>query len=228
MGLLEKLRLSLKLEENMFPSASLPISSFKASNRDHSDVHYLYKLRKALVLLVGNEGLKGYSEDQLIMLHELIVKSRIDSNQYHYYDEWDSDLDSHLSEDLKLASDGYNPPVDSSLFDLEDKEESIYRTVLEENDAIQLWTAPKKRSEIPSNHFLDQKNKKYPYKNKDGSINCGGLKAAYNYAKGARGAPKRPQIASKAKRLITQHCSKKKATELLGRLSSIKSSLQEG
>jgi len=193
----------------------------KVTRRDHEDIHYLYRLRKALTILVGDDNMTGLTVLQIESLHEQIVRSLIDNNMSHWYSSWDTNLDDKLPEDLKLASEGYDPPPDSSLFDLE-VGEKIYRELLEEHEAICLWSAPTARAKIPSGHFLDTKNKKYPYKNADGTINCGGLQAAYKAARGARGAPKRASIAAKAKRLISTHCStkdKKKAEfKMIGKL----------
>lgn len=190
-------------------SSSVVILSH-ATRKDHNDIHYLYKMRKAMILLVGEEGMKGYSEQQLEELHKAIVKILIDNGTGHWYDEWDSDLDEKLPDDLKLASSGYDPPKDQSMFDLEEYE---YRKFLEETDALFLWTAPAKRKNVPSNHFLDPKNKKYPYKSSDGTISCGGLQAAYNAARGARSGKKSLTIAAKAKSLLAKHCSKEKKSE---------------
>jgi len=190
-----------------------PIIVSGATGKDHSDVHYLYKMRKAIALLVGSENMSGYSEQQLKDIHEAIVKDRLDNGGSHWYDDYDSDLDDSLPDDLKSASDGYYPPIDKSVFNLDEHYESNYVVMLDEANALEVWSAPTKRKEVPSGHFLDQKNKKYPYKNKDGSVNCKGLQTALGYAKGARGAPKRAGIAAKAKRLIAKHCGRKKATE---------------
>lgn len=196
----------LKLDEKGIVISSISVIT-SATNKDHRDVHYLYKMRKAIELLVGSDGMKGYTEQQLIAIHTAFVKIQIDNGSGHYYDDWDSDLDDSLPDDLKLASSGYDPPPDQSAFDLEETE---YRIILEEYDALSLWKAPTARKKVPSNHFLDPKGKKYPYKSADGTISCGGLQAAYSAARGARGAPKRPKIAAKAKRLMNEHCSKKK------------------
>ncbi len=193
----------------------IPVVS-SASNKDHNDIHYLYKHRKALLLLVGEKNMSGYTEQQIMDIHVAVVRVRIDQGNTHWYEEWDSDLDSLLPEDLKMASNGYDPPPDSSLFDLEELE---YRKLLEENDVLNLWSVPTKREKIPSSHFLDKKKKKYPYKSADGTISCKGLQTAYNYAKGARGAPKKSGIAAKAKKLLDQHCGEKKANAVVGKLS---------
>lgn len=197
-----------------------------ATSKDHRDVHYLYKMRKSLKLLVGSDGLKGYTEEQLQGLHTAIVKSLVDNGGHHWYDDYDSDLDESLPIDLKNASDGYEPPIDTSIFDLEEHYEVEYPKMLEEANALETWSAPKKRKKVPGSHFIDSKNKKYPYKNKDGSVNCKGIKTAYSYARGARGAPKRPEIASKAKALHKKHCGgtlgeKKAENGLFGKLTKL-------
>jgi len=180
--------------------------------KDHEDVHYLYRLRKALVLLVGEEGLHGLNEEQLKSLHEAIVSSMLSSGGSHYYSTYDGDLDEFLSEDLKKKSDGYYPPDNSSIFGLEDdKDEEIYKKLLEEHGAIALvekWKAPSKRDKIPASHFLDQKNKRYPYKDEAGDVNCGGLRAAMSYSSGTRGVEKNPTVQAKAKRLLAANCNK--------------------
>jgi hypothetical protein len=187
-----------------------------ATGKDHNDVHYLYRLRKATGLLVGEENMKGYSASQLQVMHVAIVRGLIASGINHWFDTYDSDLDESLPMDLKLVSSGFDPPKDESIFGLEEDEMAI-RAILEDNDLLYFWTAPTARAKVPANHFLDQKNKKYPYKDSKGSVNCGGLMAAYKAARGARGAPKRPEVAAKAKRLLTAHCGKsvkeKKASE---------------
>jgi hypothetical protein len=93
----------------------------EVSQRDHSDVHYLYKLRKALVILAGEENLSGYTNDQLKEIHSSIASALILNGGYHYYDDYCDDLDESLSEDLKKASSGYYPKKETSLFNLEEK-----------------------------------------------------------------------------------------------------------
>jgi hypothetical protein len=205
-----------------------------ATNKDHDDIHYLYRMRKALLLLVGNENMQGFDSSQLQQIHEAIVRSMTDNGRTHWYSSWDSDLDSTLPEDLKLASEGYEPPSSGTIFDLEEleeldeqeqSEELAYLELLEEEGAVALWTAPTARKNVPKGYFLDPANKKYPYKNSDGTINCGGLMAAYKAARGARGAPKRSGIAVKAKNMLKSKCGKavgekKKAEALrIGHLS---------
>jgi len=201
--------LNVKLDESGNSAVSVPVIA-SASSKDHEDVHYLYRLRKALALLVGNDNMKGFALDQLQGIHTTVVRLLIGVGQTHWYDNWDAELDDTLPEDLKLVSSGYEPPYKKGrIFDLEDT--GVYKELLEECGVVELWSAPTARADIPSSHFLDPKNKKYPYKNSDGSVNCGGLQAAYKAARGSRGAPKRPTIAAKAKRLLATHCSKKKA-----------------
>lgn len=62
--------------------------------------------------------------------------------------------------------------------------------VYAENHALETWKAPTKRKDIPSSHFFDPKNKKYPYRNSDGSVNCAGVLAAWKMAHGARSGKK--------------------------------------
>ena len=180
-----------------------------ATRKDHGDIHYLYKLRKGVSLLVGSDGMKGFTQGQLEDLHTAVVRAMLDAGLSHWYDTYDSSLDESLPEDLKLKSDGYDPPAESSLFDLKDERE--YLELLEENGARYLWTAPTKRKNVPSSHFLDPKNKKYPYKDASGSISCGGLKTAIQAAGGARSGKKNPSIQAKAKALYKKHCQKKEA-----------------
>jgi len=82
-----------------------------------------------------------------------------------------------------------------------------------EEGVIELWSAPTKRKEIPSSHFFDPKNKKYPYRNPDGSVNCGGVMAAWKMANGARSGKKADSsIISKIKS-YRDRCSKKESKE---------------
>ena len=187
-----------------------PLVITSASRKDHSDLHYLYKVRKALVLLVGEENMKGYTANQIEELHAAVVRSLVDSGITHWYETYDSDLDDSLPEDLKLKSDGYEPDMESSLFDL-DEDEIEYLKLLEENGVRMLWTAPTKRKNVPSSHFLDPKNKKYPYKNADGTVSCGGLKSAIQAAGGARSGKKNAKVQAKAKSLYKKHCQEKEA-----------------
>ena len=200
------------------------ITVSKASSKDHSDVHYLFKLRKALSLLVGEESMKGYTEANLKDLHIGIARSMIDNDITHWYDEWDPELDESLPDELKLASSGYFPRNNEGIFNLEEDELSL-RKIMMDYDVIHLWSAPTARKNVPANHFLDQKNKKYPYKSSNGTVSCGGLMSAYKAARGARGAPKKPEIAAKAARLLKVHCDKdvgsKKANEMHGHLTKL-------
>ena len=72
--------------------------------------------------------------------------------------------------------------------------------VYAENHAYELWSAPTKRKDLPASHFFDPKNKKYPYRNPDGSVNCAGVMAAWKMAHGARSGKKAsPGIVSRIK-----------------------------
>jgi len=59
-----------------------------------------------------------------------------------------------------------------------------------ENHALEVWKSPTDRKDIPSNHFFDTENKRYPYKNSDGSINGAGVMAAWKLAHGIKGVKK--------------------------------------
>jgi hypothetical protein len=58
------------------------------------------------------------------------------------------------------------------------------------------------REKLPEDHFLDPKNRRYPYKNKDGSINCYMLRSAIRLASmhGEDG------IKAKAQELYKKYC----------------------
>ena len=59
-----------------------------------------------------------------------------------------------------------------------------------ENHALEVWKSPTARKEIPSDQFFDAENKRYPYKNSDGSTNGAGVMAAWKLAHGAKGIKK--------------------------------------
>lgn len=63
---------------------------------------------------------------------------------------------------------------------------------------------PRERKKVPASHFLLPKERKFPYKNKDGSINCRLLKAAISRA-AQHGYP---EVEKKARRLYQRHCAK--------------------
>lgn len=115
-----------------------------ATGKDHNDVHYLYRIRKATRLVVGEKNMSGFTEDNLRNIHEQIVRTMTKSGISHWYDTWDSDLDDSLPMDLKLISSGFEPPKDTSIFDLEADERAI-RSLLEEEDSLVLWSAPTAR-----------------------------------------------------------------------------------
>lgn len=58
------------------------------------------------------------------------------------------------------------------------------------------------REKLPEDYFLDPKNRRYPFKNKDGSINCYMLKSAIKLA----GMHKDEEIQKKAQELYQKHC----------------------
>jgi hypothetical protein len=205
----EYIKKLMEVAEDEAPSVPTIVS---VNSKDHNDIHYLYKLRKGVALVVGKSGMKGFNEDQIKEMHSKMVAYMIENAMSHWYDDYSDDLDKSLPDDLKVASSGYYPPSGASIFDLT-ADDHTYRKCLEENDVMFLWKAPTARKKIPKDHFLDQANKKYPYKNADGSVNCGGLMAAYKYARGARGASPRPQIALKAKQLIKANCGKEVVKE---------------
>lgn len=64
---------------------------------------------------------------------------------------------------------------------------------------------PKERAELPADHFLLPDQRKFPYKNKDGSINCRALRAAISRAAqhGYR------DVEERARRLYERYCAKK-------------------
>ncbi|RTI15321.1 hypothetical protein CSW27_06060 [Thermus scotoductus] len=61
---------------------------------------------------------------------------------------------------------------------------------------------PRERSKVPASHFLMPKERKFPYKNKDGSINCRLLRAAISRA-AQHGYE---EVEAKARRLYQRHC----------------------
>lgn len=187
------------------PSAAVPTS------RAHDDIHYLWKLRKALAVLVDEENVLKVSEQALIDLHTSIVRGMVAVGKNHYFDDWSSTLDDTLPEDLKLASEGYFPPEQKEGLLSMTASDYIEREIYMEHEVVRLWTAPTKRKNVPASHFFDPKNKKYPYKNPDGTINCGGVKAAKQAAGGARSGKKAsPALRAKINRVWDKYCAKKK------------------
>lgn len=61
-----------------------------------------------------------------------------------------------------------------------------------DKSALETWKAPTKRKDVPKSHFFWPEKKKYPYRNKDGSVNCAGVLAAWKMAHGARSGKKAP------------------------------------
>lgn len=175
-----------------------------ATNKDHNDIHYLYKLRKALVLLVGDESLSGFDKTTLENIHSGIVTNLISQDRSHWYDDYSDDLDETLPEDLKLKSDGYYVPENKGIFDLEDEDESIYLSILKKTGCKEVWLDLDNREDSPSSFFLDTENRRYPYRNRNGSVNTKALSALCDYTNGRGGVVKRPLLGAKAKRLFVK------------------------
>jgi hypothetical protein len=176
----------------------------------HQDIHFLWRLRRGLSFLLadGSEENPTYkvTEQDLMKLHEEVVADMIARGSGHWFDSFESALDMSLPEELKLASDGYDPPGGGGLLKLteEDLEE---RKIYEDCRGLESWKAPTKRKDVPASHFFDSKNKKYPYKNPDGSINCGGVLAAKRMAAGARSGKKAtPAIQARINRVWESTC----------------------
>lgn len=69
-------------------------------------------------------------------------------------------------------------------------------------DKLKWLDRESERQKLPEDYFLDPKNRRYPYKNKDGSINCYMLRAAIRLA-GMHGDD---SIKAKAEELFQKHC----------------------
>lgn len=69
-------------------------------------------------------------------------------------------------------------------------------------DRLKWLDRESEREKLPEDHFLDQKNRRYPYKNKDGSINCYMLRSAIRLA-GMHGDD---SIKAKAQELYDKYC----------------------
>jgi hypothetical protein len=191
-----------KLEDGSYAPVMAVIMD--ATHKDHNDIHYLYKLRKALVLLVGEEGLAGFNSLQLEEIHSGIVKNLIGQDKSHWYDDYCDLLDETLPEDLKEKSDGYYKPENKGMFNLEDESESIYFSLLEKSDCKEVWLDLDNREDSPIDYFLDTENRRYPYRNNDGSINTKALSVLCDYFNGRGGAVKRPLFGARAKRLFVK------------------------
>lgn len=129
----------------------------EVTSKDHNDIHYLYKLRKALVLLVGNENLSGFTEEQLKGFHSGIVGAMIANKGYHYWDDWCDDLDESLPQDLKNASDGYYQENKGSIFDLEEKFRSTMKSLTELSERIKEKKKDKEDKEKTPDDETDDK-----------------------------------------------------------------------
>ena len=69
-------------------------------------------------------------------------------------------------------------------------------------DRLKWLDRESEREKLPEDYFLDPKNRRYPYKNKDGSINCYMLRSAIRLA----GMHGEDSIKSKAEELHNKHC----------------------
>ena len=98
-----------------------PIVIANVTYKDHSDIHYLYKLRKALVILLGEENV-SLTEDQISTIHAEIVRQMLNGNKSHWYEDYYDGLDQMLPDDLKQKSDGYVPEYSVGIFDLSRKD----------------------------------------------------------------------------------------------------------
>jgi len=191
-----------KLEDGSYAPAISVVAN--ATHKDHEDIHYLYKLRKAIVLLVGEENVKGFSISQLEEIHSAIVASMLSNEKSHWYNDYYDGLDDTLSEDLKLKSEGYYKPENNGMFNLEDNEERIYFETLKSEGCEEVWVDPASREDTNINIFLDWESKKYPYRNRDGSINTKALSVLCDYFDGRGGVIKRPLLGARAKRLFVK------------------------
>jgi hypothetical protein len=191
-----------KLEDGSYAPVTTVVAN--ATGKDHEDIHYLYKLRKAIVLLIGEENMKGFSVSQLEDIHSAIVTSMVSSDKAHWYNDYYDGLDETLSEDLKEKSDGYYKPEKKGMFNLEDNDERICFETLKSEGCEEVWIELDQRENAPINIFLDSENKKYPYRNRDGSINTKALSVLCDYFDGRGGVIKRPLLGARAKRLFVK------------------------
>ena len=86
-----------------------------------------------------------------------------------------------------------------------EKEEKYFRVGKGATKTRGIYATEKQRKKQPANYFLDTKNRKYPYRNPDGSINCRLLRAAITRAAQYH----HPTIEAKARRLYNKYCKKK-------------------
>jgi hypothetical protein len=69
-------------------------------------------------------------------------------------------------------------------------------------DRLKWLDRESERQKLPEDYFLDPKNRRYPYRNKDGSINCYMLKSAIRLA----GMHGEDSIKAKAQELYEKYC----------------------
>jgi len=72
----------------------------------------------------------------------------------------------------------------------EDSPEFQELLALNEENSIELWSSPVSRKDAPASNFFDSKNKKYPFRNSDGTINRGGVMAAQKLAEKEKASDK--------------------------------------
>lgn len=73
-------------------------------------------------------------------------------------------------------------------------------------DAIKWIDRPSERKEVPEKYFLMPSERKFPYRNKDGSLNCRLVRAAIVRA-AQHGYP---EVEKKARKIYEKFCSKEK------------------
>lgn len=104
-------------------------------------------------------------------------------------------------EDVELLDEYYEEEL-AELLDVSEDGETISL----------LWSAPTKRKDVPASHFFLPKEKKYPYRNPDGTVNCEGVLAAWKMAHGARSGKSAPASLIAKIRPYRDKCLKKKAS----------------
>jgi len=73
-------------------------------------------------------------------------------------------------------------------------------------DKLKWIDSKKEREKVPADYFLDPDNRRYPYKNRDGSINCYMLRSAIRLAS----MHGEESIRKRAQELYDKYCGGKK------------------